>query len=148
MTIALKQALIAYDNKEAPIGAVIVHNNKIIAKAHNQIETLNDPTAHAEMIAITQAAEALDSWRLLDTKIYVTLEPCPMCAGAIQLARIPEVIFASLDPKKGACGSLMNILEDKRFNHVCKITSGVMEDESSALLKDFFNTLRTKGEKL
>ncbi len=140
--MALKEAVTAYEREEVPVGAVIVHKNKIIGRAYNQVELLKDPTAHAEMIAITQAAEALGSWRLLDTKIYVTLEPCPMCAGAIQLARIPELIYSADDPKKGACGSLLNIVEDKRFNHVVKVEKGVMEKDSSDLLKAFFQDKR------
>jgi len=142
MKAALNEAIKAFEKDEVPVGAVIVHNNKIIARAHNQVELLHDPTAHAEMIAITQACEALESWRLTDVKLYVTLEPCPMCAGAIQLARIPEVIYAAEDPKKGACGSLLDILSDKRFNHQAIVKKGVMERDSVALLKEFFSKLR------
>jgi len=142
MKEALKEAIKAYDNKEVPVGAVIVYENRIIARAYNQVELLRDPTAHAEMIAITQASEALGSWRLLNTKMYVTLEPCPMCAGAIQLARIPKLIYGAVDPKKGACGSLLNIVTDKRFNHQVEVVSGVMEKDCGALLSEFFRELR------
>ena len=117
MTYALREAQIAMEQGEVPVGCVIVHNGEIIAKAHNQRETLQDPTAHAEVIAITAAAARLGSWRLENTQMYVTLEPCPMCAGAIILSRIPVVHFGASDPKAGACGSLLNLLDDTRFNH-------------------------------
>jgi tRNA(adenine34) deaminase len=145
MKLALREAQKALEIQEVPVGVVIVHEGTIIAKAHNQRELLRDPTAHAEMIAITQAASHLQSWRLDNTTMYVTLEPCPMCAGAIVLARIPEVMFGARDPKAGAAGSLMNILEDPRLNHRVKITSGVMEDECGAILRDFFGRLRGRG---
>ena len=142
MKMALDEAIKAYDRKEVPVGAVIVHQSKVVARAHNQVELLKDATAHAEMLAITQAEEALQSWRLTETTLYVTLEPCPMCAGAIQLARIPRLVFGALDPKKGACGSLMNLPSDTRFNHTTQITNGILADDSQALLKDFFTKLR------
>ena len=144
MKLALNEAISAYDEKEVPVGAVIVYKDKIIAKAHNQVELLNDPTAHAEMIAITQASDALGSWRLLDTTMYVTLEPCPMCAGAIQLARIPHLVYATDDPKKGACGSLLNLVEDKRFNHIVEVEKGILGQDSKDLLEQFFRKLRKK----
>lgn len=145
MKLALREAEKALEIQEIPVGVVIVHENYVIAKAHNQRELLRDPTAHAEMIAITQAASHLESWRLDNTRMYITLEPCPMCAGAIVLARIPEVIFGARDPKTGAAGSLMNILDDPRLNHRVKITAGVMEEECSAILRDFFVRLRGRG---
>jgi tRNA(adenine34) deaminase len=145
MKIALREAQKALEIEEVPVGAVIVHEGQIIAKAHNQRELLRDPTAHAEMIAITQAAEHLQSWRLEKTTMYVTLEPCPMCAGAIVLARIPEVIFGATDPKTGAAGSLMNIVQDARLNHQVKLTGGVMAEECGSILRDFFIRLRGRG---
>ena len=145
MKAALREAEKALEIKEVPVGAVIVHEGRIIAKAHNQRELLRDPTAHAEMIAITQAASELDSWRLENTTLYVTLEPCAMCAGAIVLARIPEVVFGAFDPKAGAAGSLMNILQDSRLNHRVNVTAGIMENECGAILKEFFGRLRGQG---
>lgn len=145
MKLALREAQKALDIQEVPVGAVIVHEGRIIAKAHNQRELLRDPTAHAEMIAITQAAEAMQSWRLENTVMYITLEPCPMCAGAIVLARIPEVVFGAQDPKTGAAGSLMNLLQDSRLNHQVKLTGGVMAQECGAILRDFFTRLRGRG---
>ena len=145
MKIALREAQKAMEIKEVPVGAVIVHRGEVIAKAHNQRELLRDPTAHAEMIAITQAASHMESWRLDKTTMYVTLEPCPMCAGAIVLARIPELVFGAWDPKAGAGGSLMNILQDSRLNHRVDITAGVMEEQCGAILQDFFMHLRDGG---
>ncbi len=142
MKLALNEAVKAYEIKEVPIGCIITHDNKIIGRAHNQVEQLRDATAHAEMIAITQASEALDSWRLNECTLYTTLEPCFMCAGAIQLARIPRIVFAAHDPKKGACGSLCNTLTDIRFNHTAEIFSGVLAQDASDLLSHFFQELR------
>ncbi len=142
MQYALAEAGRALDEGEVPVGCVIVHENRIIGKAHNQRETLQDPTAHAEILAITQAAAALGSWRLEGTRLYVTLEPCPMCAGAIILARVAEVYFGAFDPKAGACGTLMNLLEDKRFNHQPRVLGGVRGDECGALLTAFFRNIR------
>ena len=130
-----------------PVGAVIVHGGRIIAEAHNQREALNDPTAHAEMIAITQAAEALESWRLLDCVLYVTLEPCPMCAGAIVQARIPTVVYGTSDPKAGACQSLYTITSDPRLNHQSTIVGGIMLEECRELLRQFFAEQRALGKK-
>jgi len=145
MKVALREARKALEIEEVPVGAVIIHEGQIIAKAHNQRELLRDPTAHAEMIAITQAAAHLQSWRLENTVMYVTLEPCSMCAGAIVLARIPELVFGAKDPKTGAAGSLMNIVQDERLNHQVKLTSGVLEKECGAILRDFFIRLRGRG---
>ena len=145
MQYAIREAQRALDVGEVPVGCVIVHEGNIIGKAHNQRETLQDPTAHAEIIAITQAAAAVGSWRLENAKLYVTLEPCPMCAGAIILARIEEVYFGAYDPKAGVCGTLMNLLEDKRFNHQPKVFPGLMAEECGALLSSFFRKIRQDG---
>jgi tRNA(adenine34) deaminase len=142
MTYALREAQRAMEQGEVPVGCVIVHDGEIIAKAHNQRETLQDPTAHAEVIAITAAAARLGSWRLENTQMYVTLEPCPMCAGAIILSRIPEVHFGASDPKAGACGSLLNLLDDARFNHQPALHKGLMADQCGGLLTSFFRSIR------
>lgn len=147
MRLAFDQALRAYEAREVPVGAVIVQGQQIVAEAHNQRETLNDPTAHAEMIALTQAAESLGSWRLVDCTLYVTLEPCPMCAGAIVQARIPRVVYATDDPKAGACHSLYQITSDPRLNHQALVTAGVLQDECRQLLRDFFAEQRALGKK-
>jgi tRNA(adenine34) deaminase len=143
---AIREALIAEEDGDVPIGCVIVHDGAIIAKAHNQREQLTDPTAHAEMIAITQAAEHLQSWRLHGCTIYVTLEPCTMCAGAVVLARIDRLVYSCRDPKTGACGSLYNVVQDERLNHRVEITSGVLEQECSAILSDFFARRRMENK--
>jgi len=145
MGYALREAQRALEAGEVPVGCVIVHDGEIIGKAHNQRETLQDPTAHAEILAITQAAAHFRSWRLEDVKLYVTLEPCPMCAGAIILARVAEVYFGAHDPKAGACGTLMNLLTDERFNHQPALFSGLMAEECGAVLSDFFKRIRTHG---
>jgi len=145
MQYAIREAQRALDIGEVPVGCVIMYEGEIIGKAHNQRELLQDPTAHAEILAITQAAAALRSWRLEDTKLYVTLEPCPMCAGAIIMARIPEVYFGAYDPKAGVCGSLMNLLDDKRFNHRPVVTPGVLGEECGAMLTKFFRNIRERG---
>ena len=142
MQAALREAECASEAGEVPVGCIIVHDGRIIGKAHNQRETLQDPTAHAEIIAITQAAAHLKSWRLEDARLYVTLEPCPMCAGAIILSRLAEVHFGATDPKAGCCGTLMNLLEDKRFNHQPLVTSGLLESECGGILTAFFQQIR------
>ncbi len=147
MKYALEQALAAYEADEVPVGAVIVRGDRIIAAAYNQCEQLRDPTAHAEMIAITQAAESIGDWRLEGCILYVTLEPCPMCAGAILQARIPIVVFGANDPKGGAVGSLFNLLQDSRLNHVAQVVPGVMGLESGNLLTEFFRQKRAMGKK-
>ncbi len=147
MAQALDEARAAYEEGEVPVGAVIVHGGRIIARAHNQREALNDPTAHAEMIAITQAAEALESWRLLDCVLYVTLEPCPMCAGAIVQARIPAVVYGASDAKAGACQSLYTITTDPRLNHQSTIVGGIMLEECREILRQFFAEQRSLGKK-
>jgi tRNA(adenine34) deaminase len=147
MKKALDQAALAYEMGEVPVGAVIVHGECAIAEAHNQRETLNDPTAHAEIIAITQAAESLSSWRLLDCTLYVTLEPCPMCAGAIVQARIPCVVYGASDAKAGACQSLFQITSDLRLNHQSAVLGGVMQEDCRAILQHFFREQRALGKK-
>jgi len=145
MEYALREAEQAYKRKEVPVGAVIVHDGRIIGKGYNQIESLNDPTAHAEMIAITAAATFLSDRRLLDCTLYVTLEPCPMCAGAIVQARIPRLVYGAWDPKAGACGTLFNIVQDDRMNHRVELAAGILEERCGSLLKEFFLTMRTSG---
>jgi len=147
MKKALDQAALAYENGEVPVGAVIVEGERVIAEAHNQRETLNDPTAHAEIIAITQAAETLGSWRLLNCTLYVSLEPCPMCAGAIVQARIPWVVYGTTDPKAGACHSLFQITSDLRLNHQSAVLGGVMQEDCRAILQHFFREQRALGKK-
>lgn len=142
MREAIKEAIKAFDKGEVPIGAVIVHDKKIIARAHNQTEMLKDPTAHAEMLAITQATSVLENARLEKTTMYVTMEPCSMCAGALVLARCPELHFGAWDPKAGACGTLFNITNDDRLNHRIKTYGGLMEQDSKTLLQEFFKNLR------
>jgi len=142
MKLALREAQRAFDADEVPVGAIIVHEGEIIGRGSNQVEQLQDPTAHAEMIALTAAANALQSRRLEHCIMYVTLEPCPMCAGAIMLARIPTLVFGSYDPKAGACGTLYNIVEDRRLNHQVHVVGGICDLESEALLKDFFSLKR------
>ncbi len=143
MESALREAEQASHRKEVPIGAVIVHDGRIIGKGYNQIETLQDPTAHAEMIAITAAASWLGSRRLEECTLYVTLEPCTMCAGAIVAARIPRLVFGAHDPKAGACGTLYNLVQETRLNHRVELLSGVLESRCSALLSEFFHKVRS-----
>lgn len=138
----LKEAEKALEKKEVPVGAVIVLKNRIIARAHNQKEVLKDPTAHAEMIAITQAASYLDNWRLEDTDIYVTIEPCLMCAAALVQARVKRIIYGTPDPKAGGCGSVFNIVNDKRLNHQIEVIPGVLKEECQAILQSFFRKKR------
>ena len=145
MESAIREAEQAYKRKEVPVGAVIVHGGRIIGKGYNQTETLQDPTAHAEIIAITAAATFLGSQRLEECTLYVTLEPCTMCAGAIVLARIPRLIYGAPDPKAGACGSLRNVVQDSRLNHRVETVQGILEPRCSALLKDFFQKVRSNG---
>ena len=148
MEMALAEAGMADAEDEVPVGAVIVSWQKgVLARAHNQREQLHDPTAHAEMIAITQAAEALRSWRLENCILYVTLEPCPMCAGAIVQARLPLVVYGCTDPKAGACHTLYQITNDARLNHRAQVISGVLSDRCAAILSDFFAAKRRAGKK-
>ncbi len=147
MRRALDLAQRAFEEHEVPVGAVIVHQDRVIGEGYNQRETLNDPTAHAEMIAITQAAETLGSWRLLDCVLYVTLEPCPMCAGAIVQARLPTVVYGTTDPKAGACHSLFQLTDDSRLNHRSTVLGGVLREDCKQLLQDFFQQQRSLGKK-
>ncbi len=142
MELALAEARRSFALGEVPVGAVVLKGRTVLGKGRNLRETLGDPTAHAEMMAIRQAACAVGNWRLLDTTLYVTLEPCPMCAGAIVLARIPEVVVGARDAKSGAVGSIMDLLRGERLNHRVHVTFGVKEDECSALLERFFRTVR------
>lgn len=143
---ALRQALKAYEAEEVPIGAVIVREGRIIARAFNQVELLKDATAHAEMLAITQAEAALGDWRLNDCTLYVTKEPCPMCAGAIVHARLGRVVFGAPDPKGGCAGGALNLLQFPGFNHRAEITPGIREPECRHLLKSFFAEQRSRAE--
>ncbi|WP_231739525.1 tRNA adenosine(34) deaminase TadA [Thalassoglobus polymorphus] len=147
MMHAIDQAQRAFEQDEVPVGAVVVHEDRVIGEGYNQRESLNDPTAHAEMIAITQAAEELKSWRLLNCTLYVTLEPCPMCAGAIVQSRIPRLVYGTMDPKGGACNSLYQITDDARLNHRVNVTADVHQLECQTLLKEFFAIQRAKGKK-
>ncbi len=147
MLRALAEAARAAQEGEVPVGAIITRGEQIIAAAHNQREQLRDPTAHAEMIAITQAAESLGSWRLIGCTLYVTLEPCPMCAGGILQARIPRVVYGARDPKSGAVDSLFRLLGDRRLNHQCEVVAGLLADECGRLLSEFFQSQRRLGKK-
>jgi tRNA(adenine34) deaminase len=142
MQQAIVEANKALERDEVPVGAIIVFGNSIIAKAHNQREMLLDPTAHAEMIAITQASAYLQNWRLSDTTVYVTLEPCAMCAGALVQARVKNLVYGAKDEKYGACESTVNLVNYPRFNHRINVISGVIEEECSVLLKQFFQEKR------
>jgi tRNA(adenine34) deaminase len=143
---ALRQAAKAYEAEEVPVGAVIVRAGRIIARAFNQVELLKDATAHAEMLAITQAEHAMGDWRLTDCTLYVTKEPCPMCAGAAVHARLQRVVFGAPDPKGGAAGGALNLLQFPTLNHRCEITSGVRLKECRTLLKSFFAEQRAAGK--
>jgi len=145
MGLAIKEARAAAGQNEVPVGAVIVHEGKLVAKARNQVETLEDPTAHAEMIGITQAANTLDGKWLAGCTLYVTVEPCSMCAGALVLARIKRVCFGARDPKTGACGSVVNIARHPRLNHRIDVTGGVCADECGLLMTEFFKKKRVAG---
>lgn len=152
MRLALIEAQQAAEENEVPVGAVIVHcqqdgSRQIVASAHNQREQLQDPTAHAEMIALTQAAEAVGSWRLENCVLFVTLEPCPMCSGGILQARIPMVVYGAADSKAGAVDSLFSLLNDSRLNHRCEVVSGVMAESCGNILSEFFRRQRVLGKK-
>jgi len=143
MQEALKEAQGALKEDEVPVGAVIVYKDRIIGRAHNQVERLKDPTAHAEMLAITSATNALNTKWLNDATLYVTIEPCSMCAGALVLARIKNLIYGADDPKAGGCGSVTNIINNKSLNHRIKVQKGILEKECSSLLKEFFRKKRS-----
>jgi tRNA(adenine34) deaminase len=142
MSEAIKEARKAFEEDEVPVGAVVVSNRRIVARAHNQVERLKDPTAHAEMIALTQAAATLGSKWLSDASLYVTIEPCSMCAGALVLSRIKNLYFGTKDPKTGACGSVSNIVNHKKLNHKIKVKNGILKDECGSLLTEFFKKKR------
>lgn len=144
MREALKEARRAFEEDEVPVGAVVVHAGKIIARGHNQIERLKDPTAHAEMLAITSAANYLGTKWLNHSSLYVTIEPCSMCAGALVLARVKQLYYGASDPKAGACGSVANIVNHKKLNHRVKVEKGILRDDCSFLLKEFFKKKRIK----
>lgn len=142
MREALRQAQKAYDANEVPVGAVVVREGKIIARACNQVELLKDATAHAEMLALTQAEAAVGDWRLIDCDLYVTKEPCAMCAGALVHTRVRRVIFGCADPSAGAAGSVINLLQMPTLNHRCDVASGVLQDQCASILQDFFRKKR------
>jgi len=146
MIEALREAARAAEEDEVPVGAVVVHAGRIIGRGHNQRERLNDPTAHAEMLALTAASEARESWRLTGATMYVTLEPCPMCAGALVNARVDRLVFGATDPKAGACGTLYDIPRDGRLNHRMEVVPGVLAEEGGALLTDYFRAKRIGGK--
>ena len=145
MFAAIQEAEKALEEKEIPVGAVVVKNNKIIGRGYNQIERLKDATAHAEMIALTAASNHINNWRLNECSIYVTLEPCIMCTGALLASRINELFFSAFDPKFGACGSVYNLAEDGKTNHKIKVYSGIYAEESKKLLQDFFLNLKNEN---
>lgn len=147
MKEALKEAQKAYDKLEVPVGAVIVKDGKVIARAHNVKEEKKDTTKHAEILAISKASKKLGSWRLIDCDMYVTLEPCSMCAGAVINARIKKVYIGTMDQKTGACGSVFNLLEDYTFNHKVEIETGILQEECESMLKNFFRELRKSKKK-
>ena len=142
MRLALREAERALEHDDVPIGALIVHDGEVIAAAHNERELRSDPTAHAELLALREAARVLGSWRVLDTVLYITLEPCAMCAGAIVLARVPRVVFGASDPKAGAAGSVFDILAEPRLNHRPQVAAGLLADDCAALLRAFFTARR------
>jgi tRNA(adenine34) deaminase len=144
MQEALNEAQKSLEEDEVPIGAVIVYKDKIIARGHNQVERLKDPTAHAEMLALTSATNYLNTKWLNDASLYVTIEPCSMCAGALVLSRLKNLYFGAEDSKAGACGSVVNIINHKKLNHRIKFTSGILKEECRSLLKEFFKKKRTK----
>lgn len=147
MTLALKAAADAGEAGEVPVGAVIFHRDRLVGRAYNQRELLQDPTAHAEILAITQAASALGSWRLEDCTMYVTLEPCAMCAGALVLSRMPRLVFGAWDPKAGACGSVLDVLSCERLNHTVDVVPGVLSEPCGLILSEFFQERRRQRSK-
>jgi tRNA(adenine34) deaminase len=148
MRAALKEARASLERDEVPVGCVIVHDGTIVGRGHNQVEALQDATAHAEVLAIGAASNALGSWRLSDCTLYVTLEPCAMCAGAIVLARLGRLVYGAADPKAGACGSVLDVIGERRLNHRVPVTAGVLEGECGELLRQFFRTRRKAMLKL
>jgi tRNA(adenine34) deaminase len=147
MCLAIQEAQQALLHEDVPVGAIVVKSNEIIARGHNRREVDHDPTAHAELIAIRMAAQKIGHWRLEECVLYCTLEPCPMCAGAMVLARLPLLVFGTTDPKGGASGSILNILNHPRLNHTVEVRSGILREECATLLTDFFAQLRAQGQK-
>jgi tRNA(adenine34) deaminase len=143
MRLALREARRALEHDDVPIGAVVVHDGEVIGSGHNERELRQDPTAHAEVIALREAARALGSWRILESVLYVTLEPCAMCAGAVVLARVPRVVFGAADPKAGACGSVLDVLDEPRLNHRPTVAAGVLGEDCAGLLSGFFAARRS-----
>jgi tRNA(adenine34) deaminase len=144
MREAIAEARRALEHDDVPVGAVVVRNDEIIARAHNRREELQEPTAHAEIVALREAAQVVGTWYLTDVTVYVTKEPCPMCAGAFVLARVPRVVFGAFDPKMGAGGSAVNLLQEARFNHRVEVAAGVLAEECGRLLREFFEKLRSE----
>ena len=142
MRLALAEARLAPEHGDVPVGAVVLHGDRVLGRGHNERERRQDPTAHAELLALQQAAAALGSWRLLGTVLYVTLEPCAMCAGAIVLGRVPHVVYGTADPKAGAAGSVLDVLDEPRLNHRPAVTGGVLAEECAGLLVEFFRSRR------
>jgi tRNA(adenine34) deaminase len=142
MHLALREAELALEHEDVPIGAVVVHDGEVIAAAHNEREVRQDPTAHAEVLALRQAASVMGGWRVLDAILYVTLEPCAMCAGAIVLARVPRVVYGASDPKAGACGSVLDVLGEPRLNHRPEVAGGLLGAECGSVLSEFFRSRR------
>ena len=142
MRLALREAERALDHDDVPVGAVVVHDGEVVGAGHNERELRADPTAHAEMLALRQAAATLGSWRVLDAVMYVTLEPCAMCAGAIVLARVPRVVYGATDPKAGAAGSVLDVLDEPRLNHRPQVESGLLAEDCADLLRAFFASKR------
>ena len=147
MQQALREAELAFEEDEVPIGAVAVFKNQIIGRGHNRTEHLQDPTAHAEIIAITAAANALGSWRLEGVTVYTTIEPCIMCAGALVLARVHKIVFGARDEKFGGCGSIFNLVQEDRLNHKIEVVEGIMQTQATGLMKEFFSKQREKKDK-
>ncbi|MBI2845317.1 MAG: nucleoside deaminase [Chloroflexi bacterium] len=146
MRLALEEAQVAHSKGEVPIGSVVVKEGRVVGRGHNQKETLHDPTAHAEILALQDAAHTLGGWRLLGTTLYSTLEPCPMCAGALVQARVERLVYAAPDPKAGAVGSVVDLVREPHFNHQIEVESGVLQEEAEALLEKFFADLRARVE--
>ena len=148
MRAALREAQASLEHDEVPVGCVIVHDGTIVGRGHNQVESLQDATAHAEVLAIGAASNALGSWRLADCTLYVTLEPCAMCAGAIVLARLGRLVYGAADPKAGACGSVLDVIGERRLNHRVPVTHGVLEPECGEILREFFRRKRKAALRL
>jgi tRNA(adenine34) deaminase len=146
MRAALREARASAEMDEVPVGCVIVHDGLVIGRGHNQVESLHDATAHAEILAIGAASNALESWRLNDCTLYVTLEPCAMCAGAMVLARLGRLVYGARDPKAGACGSVLDVIGERRLNHRVEVVEGILAEEGGAILKGFFAAKRRKAE--